>query len=256
MVEAEALSRIPEIRHGFFERNGGASKGLYASLNCGLGSDDNKELVLQNRSQVASRLNLTAEQLTNVHQYHSPDIVTVSEPWDVADAPKADGMVTNVSNIGLGILTADCAPVLFADQKAGVIGAAHAGWRGAVAGVTDNIITAMENLGADRSSITAVIGPTISRTAYEVGPEFFATFIEQDESHTQFFIPSTRDDHHMFDLPGYVIQRLQRANLASVSWVEMCTYAQEDKFFSYRRATHNKEKDYGRQISVITLNQQ
>ncbi len=165
----------------------------------------------------------------------------------------ADGMVTNISNIGLGLLTADCAPVLFADTKSRVIGAAHAGWRGAVAGVTDNIITAMENLGSRRSEIIAVIGPTISQGAYEVGPEFIENFLEQDPAHRQFFTASMREKHFMFDLPGYLTHRLERANISAVNWVGHCTYAHEDQFFSYRRATHRNEDDYGRQISVITL---
>jgi YfiH family protein len=253
MIEAQTLSRISAVNHGFFDRKGGSSQGIYASLNCGLGSADNKDIVLNNRAHVASRLNLSPDQLINTHQYHSPEVLTVTKPWSIADAPKADGMVTNVANIGLGILTADCAPILFADQNAGVIGAAHAGWRGAVSGVTDNIIAAMEALGARRSAIVAVIGPTISQEAYEVGPEFIAEFLKQDAAHQLFFTPSKRDKHFMFDLPEYLLQRLQRANIADVSWVEICTYAHEEEFFSYRRTTHRGEKDYGRQISVITL---
>jgi len=253
MVEAQALSQLPGIHHGFFERTNGASLGLYASLNCGLGSDDEKQTVLKNRTTVAAHLNLAPAHLLTAYQHHSPDVITVTKLWDVANPPKADGMVTNVSNIGLGILTADCAPVLFADANARVIGAAHAGWRGAVAGVTDNIITAMENLGAQRSEIVAVIGPAISQSVYEVGPEFIDSFLSQDPAHQQFFTPSSREKHCMFDLPGYLIQRLERANVSAVSWVEKCTYAHEDQFFSYRRATHKCEDDYGRQISVITL---
>jgi len=253
MVEAQALAQLPGIRHGFFERKNGASRGLYTSLNCGLGSDDDRQTVLKNRATVAAHMNLASAQLLTAYQHHSPDVITVTEPWDIAEPPKADGMVTNISNIGLGLLTADCAPVLFADADARVIGAAHAGWRGAVAGVTDNIISAMEDLGAKRSAIIAVIGPAISQNAYEVGPEFIENFLEQDPTHQQFFTPSLREKHFMFDLPGYLTQRLERANISAVSRVEKCTYAHEDQFFSYRRATHEREKDYGRQISVITL---
>ena len=253
MVEAQELSQIPGIRHGFFDRTGGASQGIYASLNCGLGSDDNKDTVVKNRSTVAEHLNLAPSQLINVYQHHSAEVVTVTKPWSIADAPRADGMVTIERNIALGILTADCAPVLFADPNAHVIGAAHAGWRGAVAGITDNIITAMESLGAQRSAIVAVIGPAISQSAYEVGPEFIVTFLEQAPGNRQFFITGTRDRHFMFDLPGYLNQRLEAANIASSSWMGNCTYAAEDQFFSYRRTTHRSEKDYGRQISVITL---
>ncbi len=253
MVEAQALSQIPDIRHGFFDRSGGTSHGLYSSLNCGLGSGDDKDIVLNNRATVAAHLKLAPPQLITTYQHHSADVITVTNPWSIADAPMADGMVTNVSNIGLGLLTADCAPVLFADTKSRVIGAAHAGWRGAVAGVTDNIITAMENLGSRRSEIIAVIGPAISQGAYEVGPEFIENFLEQDPAHRQFFTASTREKHFMFDLPGYLTQRLERANISAVNCVEKCTYAHEDQFFSYRRATHRNEDDYGRQISVITL---
>ncbi len=253
MVEAQTLLQIPDIRHGFFDRSGGTSHGLYSSLNCGLGSDDDKDIVLNNRATVAAHLKLAPPQLITTYQHHSADVITVTGPWSTADAPMADGMVTNISNIGLGILTADCAPVLFADTKSRVIGAAHAGWRGAVAGVTDNIITAMEKLGSQRSEIVAVIGPTISQSAYEVGPEFIDSFLAQDPAHQQFFRPSSREKHCMFDLPGYLAQRLERENIAAVSSVEKCTYAHDDQFFSYRRATHRGEEDYGRQMSVITL---
>jgi len=229
MIEAQALSQIPGIRHGFFGNTGGVSQGIYASLNCGLGSDDNKEHVLSNRSHVAAHLGLAPKRLITAYQIHSPEVLTVTKPWSIENAPKADGMVTNEPNIGLSILTADCAPVLFMDHNAGVIGAAHAGWRGAVSGVTDNIITAMENLGAQRASITAAIGPTISQNAYEVGPEFIEAFVEQDAAHRKFFAPSIRDNHFMFDLPGYLIQRLQRAELSSVSSIAMCTYRSEER---------------------------
>ena len=253
MVEAQALLQIPGIRHGFFDRNGGASRGLYSSLNCGLGSNDDKDIVLNNRATVATHLKLAPPQLITTYQHHSADVVTVTSPWSIADAPMADGMVTGESNIGLGLLTADCAPVLFADTNSRVIGAAHAGWRGAVAGVTDNIIAAMEKLGSRRSQIIAVIGPTISQGAYEVGPEFIKNFLEQDPAHRQFFAASAREKHFMFDLPRYLTRRLEQAEISAVHCVEKCTYAHEDQFFSYRRATHKGEKDYGRQISVITL---
>ncbi len=254
MVEAQEFSKMPGIRHGFFDRHGGASQGIYTSLNCGIGSDDDKDTVVNNRATVASHLKLAPPQLITAYQHHSANVVTVTSPWSITDAPMADGMVTNIEHIGLGLLTADCAPVLFADPTTHVIGAAHAGWRGAIAGICDNIITAMENLGAQRSAIVAVIGPTISQSAYEVGPEFIEEFLKQDSAHEQFFVASSCDKHFMFDLPGYLLQRLETANIASSSWVGNCTYAQEDQFFSYRRATHKSEKDYGRQISVIALN--
>lgn len=253
MVEAQELSKLPGLRHGFFGRQGGVSTGIYSSLNCGLGSDDDRNAILANRAHIAMTLGLPTNQLLNVHQYHSPEVLTITEPWDVNTTPKADGMVTNVNNIGLGILTADCAPVLYADEQAGVIGASHAGWRGALYGVTDNIISSMEKLGAKRAAITAVIGPTISKNAYEIGPEFIKKFLEVDANNQQFFTPSTSQDHFMFDLPGYLVQRLKRAKIGIVTNLNICTYKDAEHFFSYRRTTHAREKDYGRQLSAISL---
>ncbi len=253
MIEAQNLSTIADIRHGFFTRKGGHSDGVYDSLNCGYGSGDSRETVTRNRGHVARSLGLVADRLVTVYQVHSPDVVTVMEPWSAQDAPKADAMVTSEPGTALGVLTADCAPVLFADREAGVVGAAHAGWRGALAGVCEATLEAMEALGASRQHIAAAVGPTISARNYEVGPEFHDAFLENDESFARFFGPSSRDGHFMFDLPGFLLHRMTAAGIGSVEWCGKCTYAEESDFFSFRRTTHREEPDYGRQISAITL---
>ena len=253
MIEAPELSTLKPIRHGFFTRAGGVSTGLYASLNCGLGSEDDKAAVRENRSRAAARLAVPAERLVTAWQYHSADVLSVSAPWDTAAPPKADGLVTATPGLALGILTADCAPVLFADAEAGVIGAAHAGWQGALNGVTDATLAAMEALGGARQRIVAVIGPTISANAYEVGPEFVARFEAQDLDNQRFFRASEKPGHAWFDLPGYLVQRLTAAGVGQAINLDLCTYANADQFFSYRRCTHRREAGYGRQISAITL---
>lgn len=253
MIETHSLSRIADIRHGFFTRQGGASTGIYDSLNCGYGSKDDPAAVARNRQHVATSLGLSADELLTVYQVHSPRVVTVTEPWARDDTPEADAMATAVPGVGLGILSADCAPVLFADGEAGVIGAAHAGWRGALGGVCEATIAAMTALGARAARMAVAIGPTISKANYEVGAEFRAEFLEENAELDRFFSPSTRDGHHMFDLPGFIEHRLRTAGVGSVERIDLCTYADEEKFFSYRRATHRTEPDYGRQISAITL---
>ena len=246
MIEAEALKCSGAIRHGFFTREGGYSSGIFASLNCGFGSGDDKPTVSRNRSVVSASLG--TDHLLTAWQWHSADAIAANATWDVHAPPKADAIVTSTPGIAIGILTADCAPVLFADPSAGVIGAAHAGWKGALAGVTDSTIAAMEKLGARRDHILAVIGPTISQASYEVGPDFPGRFETK-----RFFKPSTKKDHYMFDLPGYLNERLKNQNIASVTVLDLCTYRDEDRFFSYRRATHRGEAQYGRQVSAITL---
>lgn len=246
-------SELTSFNHGFFTREGGNSRGLYASLNCGYGSGDDKSLVASNRALVADRLGVTPERLLTAWQWHSSDALIVDRPWNPAHPPKADAIATNVPGLALGVLTADCAPVLFADARARVVAAAHAGWQGALNGITDVAIAAMEKLGARRQDIIAVIGPTISARAYEVGPEFHTRFIEQHASHERFFSPSGRPNHFMFDLPAYVAHRLRQAGLGSVSELGQCTYADEERFFSFRRTTHRREESYGRQISAIAL---
>lgn len=253
MIEAHNLSTIADVRHGFFTRRGGYSHGVYNSLNCGYGSDDCRETVTRNRVHVARSLGLVVDQIVTVHQMHSPDVVTVTGPWFAQDAPEADAMVTNGPGTALGVLTADCAPVLFADREAGVVGAAHAGWRGALAGVCEATVEAMEALGAGRRHIAAAIGPAISSRNYEVGPEFHDAFMEKDSGSARFFGPSERRGHFMFDLPGFLLRRLNAAGVGSVEWCGKCTYAEEEDFFSFRRTTHREEPDYGRQISAITL---
>lgn len=237
------------FRHGFFTRTGGASKGIYAGLNCGLGSSDLSSAVHINRAWVAEALDLPPTALVSLHQVHSADVVALTEP---PTAPiKADGMVTSTPGLGLAILTADCQPVLFADPVARVIGAAHAGWRGAKDGVLEATVDAMLTLGAKRADITATIGPTISQKAYEVGPEFFEAFSDDDPTTRRFFAQG-QGDRLLFDLPAYGLHRLRAAGVQA-NWTGHCTYADPDRFYSYRRTTHARESDYGRLIAVIRL---
>ncbi len=253
MIEARSLLNVPDVRHGFFTREGGFSRGLYAGLNCAYGTGDVAETVDRNRDHVATALGLERARLATPYQHHSADVVVVDEPWVRAEAPKADGLVTARRGVAIGITTADCAPVLFADVDGGVIGAAHAGWRGALGGVTDEVVSQMEVLGGKRERIAAAVGPTISPTNYEVGPEFREAFVLQNPAHEHFFGPSERPDHFMFDLPGYLEWRLKCIGLGTVERLGLCTYADEERFFSYRRTTHRKEETYGCQLSAITL---
>ena len=241
----------PRIAHGFFGRQGGRSTGIFASLNCGLGSGDDRATVVQNREVVARALGGEEKQIVTTHQVHSAEAIVVTEAWGHNDRPKVDGMVSNVPGVILGVLTADCGPVLFADAEAGVIGAAHAGWKGALSGITDATVLKMETLGADRSRIVAVLGPTISGAAYEVGPEFRERF--DAASRGRFFTDSAKENHYMFDLPGYLVTRMRSFGVGQVIDSGLCTYDGEAEYFSYRRATHRGEKDYGRQIAVIGL---
>jgi len=253
MLTANALETLSHVRHGFFTRQGGISKGIYEGLNCGLGSDDDKGAVIENRARVAASLGVARQNLLTVHQIHSADVIHVTDPWLYEEAPKGDAMVTTRTDIALGILAADCTPVLFADAEARVIGAAHAGWKGAFTGVLEATIKAMIDLGARRERIIAAVGPCISREAYEVGPEFRDRFVDADTRHDVWFTPSARERHFMFDLTGYVAHRLSAAEIETVARLDRCTYADETKFFSYRRTTHRGETDYGRQMSAITL---
>jgi YfiH family protein len=254
MIESRHLSALPGIRHGFHTRQGGASEGLYASLNCGFGSGDALDIVARNRATVAERLEVEEGALLTVWQSHSPDVVNVDSPWDVRKPPEGDAMVSATPGIALGILTADCAPVLFADAEACVIGAAHAGWKGAIAGITDATLVAMEKLGAKRERIVAVIGPTIGPASYEVGPELYAAFIKQSPDNAKHFSTSPGQPHrYRFDLPGYLTARLAKAGVCETAQLDLDTYQNEDSFFSYRRMTHRGEKVYGRQISTIAL---
>ena len=240
-----------KARHGFFTRKGGASSGIFAGLNCGPGSSDQAEIVAINRARVADAMGLGSEALASVHQIHSPDVVTLTEPV-TGEKPKADALVTRTPGIALAILTADCQPVLFADTENGVIGAAHAGWKGALAGVLESTIDAMEALGAKRSSIAAVIGPTISQRAYEVGPEFLDAFLAEGDEYSRFF-GNGEGDRYLFDLPAFGLHRLRKAGVGHAEWTRHCTYSDPERFYSYRRMTHAGEADYGRLISVIRL---
>lgn len=253
MIQSDAL-KFDGLSHGFFTRRAGFSTGIFSSLNCGLGSGDERDVVLQNRALVAQSLDVGPEQLLSAHQVHSPDAMVVDRPWPSSERPRVDALVTRTPGLALGILTADCGPLLFADPHARVIGAAHAGWKGALTGVTARTLEAMESLGAMRQNIVAVIGPMISQTAYEVGPEFPARFIEADASNKRFFMTSSRAGHFMFDLPGYLETRLQAEGVGRVANLALCTFSDEARFFSYRRATHRNEKDYGRLISAVSLN--
>ena len=251
-LEAKGLN-APGIAHGFFGREGGASHGIYASLNCGPGSKDDPGAVAENRRRVADAL-APEVRLISLSQVHSP-IVHTLPPWGREDGKRleGDGMVTAMPGLGLGILTADCAPVLFADAEAGVIGAAHAGWKGALGGVLEATLEAMEKLGAVRGRISAAIGPSISQKNYEVGADFRDRFLEAGVKDQRFFLPSDREGHFRFDLPGYVLHRLTQAGTGSVESLGICTYPAENGFFSFRRTTHAGEPDYGRQISAIVL---
>ena len=239
------------VAHGFFTRRGGASSGIYAGLNCGGGSDDQRDAVALNRARVAAAMGLAPEDLASVVQTHSADVVTVTAPFE-APRPEADGMVTATPGVALTVLTADCEPVLFADRDAGVIGAAHAGWKGALGGVLEATVEAMETLGAARTRIVAVIGPTLGRTAYEVGPEFHDRFLDADPGNARHFTPG-EGDRLYFDLPGYGLARLGAAGVGQAEWTGHCTYSDPVRFYSYRRSVHRKEADYGRLISVIRL---
>jgi len=241
------------IRHGFFTRQGGVSEGIFTSLNCSFGSGDDTTKVDSNRRIAVARLQSEAERLVTCYQVHSAEAVVVEVPWSRADAPKADAMVTRQKGVVLGILTADCVPVLFADKEAGVIGAAHAGWRGAVTGVLEATIAAMAGLGAAPERIVAGIGPAIAQSSYEVGPEFPAPFLELDPANSGFFAPSLRPGHYLFDLQGFVERRLRQAGVELVLRAPHDTAAEEDRFFSYRRACLRGEPDYGRGLSAIVL---
>lgn len=241
------------IEHGFFGRQGGYSTGMYASLNVGLGSGDERATVVRNRGVVAEAMGGSAAQLVTAHQVHSPDVVVVTKAWIHEDRPMVDGMVTTTPGIILGTLTADCGPVLFADAGAGVIGAAHAGWKGALGGITDATVEKMETLGAARANMVAVLGPTISKSAYEVGPEFFLAFLKAGIANRDYFTQSVKEGHYMFDLPRYLTERMRVFGVGTVVDSGLCTYTREDEYFSYRRTIHARQKDYGRQIAAISI---
>ena len=250
-VRSPLLEKAQGIRHGYFTRVGGVSGGIYRGLNIGTGSSDDQMLVAENRRRVADWMGVAADHLLTAHQIHSPDVVIAREAF-AGPRPKADAIVTDRPGIAIGASTADCGPVLFADSGARIIGAAHAGWKGAFTGVLENTVAAMESLGARRENIVAVLGPSIGPANYEVGPEFVARFVEADAENIGYFAPSATSGHAMFDLVSYTVDRLIRAGVTAEG-LGRCTYAEEDLFYSYRRTTHRKEPDYGRQVSAIVL---
>ena len=249
-LEILTSDQLGPVRHGFFTRRGGASSGVFAGLNCGNGSSDQREAVTINRTRVAAALLVDSDDLIGLRQIHSTEVVTVA--GRLADRPRADAMVTATPGVALSVLTADCQPVLFHDLKAKVIGAAHAGWRGALDGVLESTLDAMEALGARRADTVAVIGPTISQSAYEVGPEFFEEFLADDPVNARFFANGDSDRLH-FDLPAFGLSRLREAGIGEAEWSRHCTYGDPDRFYSYRRSCHALEADYGRLISAIRL---
>lgn len=250
---APSLGEISGIHHGFYTREGGVSEGLYAGLNCGPGSRDDPRKVVENRSRVAAHLNANTPEVLTLYQVHSSTALIVDQPLPRDALPKADAVVTRTRGLAIGVLTADCTPVLFADPGAGVVAAAHAGWRGAIGGVLEATVAAMEDAGAVRTRIRAAIGPSISQTAYEVGPEFEAEFLKQSDGNARFFARPAPDARALFDLTGYVGHRLSGLGLARIEVIAPCTYANESLFFSYRRSQHRSEPDYGRQISAIVV---
>ena len=251
-LESSLLSAVPGLRHAFFSREGGVSEGIYAGLNGGIGSDDNPAHVTENRRRMAAALRVSSECLLTVFQIHSPDVAVASAPWDAAARPKADAIVTRTEGLAIGVTAADCGPILFADPKARVIGAAHAGWKGALTGVVEATVDAMERLGAARGDVVAAIGPLIRQSSYEVGPEFVERFVEADAENARYFLPSARADHAMFDLAAFIRMRLENAGVLMVDDTGIDTYA-DDRFFSYRRSVHRKEADYGRHVHAIVL---
>lgn len=254
MLQAHSLAMLTGIRHAFFTRSGGVSQGVYSSLNGGVGSRDAPEKVDENRARMAAVLGVNADRFLTAFQIHSPDVVVAKEPWTRDSRPRADAIVTQVPRLAIGVSTADCGPLLFADGEAGVVAAAHAGWRGAFSGVIEATVAAMEELGAVRSRIIAALGPTIRQSNYEVGPEFVERFLAADSANARYFKPSQREGHAMFDLCGYIAQCVQRARITQFEDLGLCTYEERERFFSYRRSTQFGEPDYGRHINAIALN--
>lgn len=253
MLQSTSLAVLPDIRHAFFTRTGGVSQGVYDSLNGGVGSKDAPDHVAENRARMALALGVAPERFLTPYQIHSPDVVVADSVWTAETRPRADAVVTRESGLAIGVSTADCGPLLFADSDARVIGAAHAGWRGAFTGVIDATLAAMEKLGADRGNITVALGPTISQPNYEVGAEFVERFLAADADNARFFKDAARPSHAMFDLNGYIAARVQQAGVVKFEDLALCTYADPERFYSFRRSTHLNEPDYGRHINAIAL---
>ncbi|WP_169570153.1 peptidoglycan editing factor PgeF [Sneathiella limimaris] len=251
-VKAKNLTNAG-VQHAFFTRENGVSEGIYAGLNCGPGSNDDAVAVAENRKRAMAELNVPAANLYTLYQIHSADVIAIDENSDPNTRPKGDAMVTNQRNVALGILTADCVPILFYDAKNSVIGAAHSGWKGTLSGIFENVIDEMVSLGAEVKEIHAAIGPSIQQPSYEVGPEFPEPFLKKNSENRKYFIPSSKSGHFLFDLTGLVLDDLNSLPLKSVERLTLDTYKEEDLFYSYRRTCHRKEPDYGRQLSAITL---
>ena len=253
MLTIGPLNDLPRVRHAFFTRRGGVSSGLYDSLNCGFGSDDDAAKVAENRARAMAKIEIAADRLVTPYQVHSNRVAVIDRPLDRASWPEVDALVTRESGLVLGVLAADCVPVLLADAGAGVVGAAHAGWRGSLDGVLESVVEAMEQLGAERARIVAGIGPCIAQRSYEVGPEFPAPILEQSAGDEDLFCPAPRPGHFLFDLRGYAARRLVRGGVSKVQCLPCDTCGEPDRFFSYRRACQNGEADYGRGLSAIYL---
>lgn len=252
-LQSSLLGACPKIRHAFFTRHGGVSTGLYASLNGGLGSHDAADKVQENRARMAAALEVAPAHLVTAYQIHSATVVIADAPWTREHAPRADAVVTRKAGLAVGVTTADCGPVLLADAEAGVVGAAHAGWKGALAGLIEETVAAMVRLGARRERLIAAIGPLIRQPSYEVGPEFVARFRAAEAANQVFFATGAREGCAQFDLAGYIVEQLRRARVGRVDDVSHCTYADAARFFSFRRATHRGEQDYGRHVNAIVL---
>jgi polyphenol oxidase len=246
------LSAIPGLRHAFFTREGGVSGGLYDSLNGGIGSNDDPAHVAENRRRMAEEMAVTPSHFLSVHQIHSPDAVVATGPWQGPARPRADAIVTRTEGLSIGATAADCGPILLVDPNARVIGAAHAGWKGALTGIVESTVEAMEKLGAERGGIVAAIGPLIRQHSYEVGGEFVERFVEADAENGPFFLPAEREGHAMFDLAGYIRMRLENAGVLMIDDIGVDTYSDE-RFYSYRRSVHRNEPDYGRHVHAIAL---
>ena len=251
-LESPLLAAIPGLRHGFFSREGGVSSGIYATLNGGIGSHDDPQHVTENRRRMAERMGVAPQHLLTAFQVHSPDVAVVTHPWDTSARPRADAIVTRTPGLAIGVTAADCGPVLLADAKARVIAAAHAGWKGALTGIVESTVSAMEKLGAERANIVAAIGPLIRQQSYEVGNEFVERFVEREAENALFFLPARREGHAMFDLAGFIRKRLEAASVLVIDDIGIDTYS-DDRFFSFRRSVHRREADYGRHVHAIVL---
>jgi polyphenol oxidase len=251
-LESPLLSAVPGLRHAFFSRDGGVSEGIYAGLNGGVGSNDDPANVAENRRRMAEQMGVTTEHFLTVFQVHSPDVVVASAPWGTSSRPRADALVTRTEGLAIGVTAADCGPILLVDPNARVIGAAHAGWKGALSGIVESTVEAMEKLGAERADIVAAVGPLIRQPSYEVGNEFVERFLDADAENALFFLPATREGRAMFDLAGFIRTRLENAGVPVIDDIGVDTYS-DQRFFSYRRSVHRGEPDYGRHVHAIVL---